>query len=307
MNLEFKVGLKRILITGGTGYIGSSLAEMLCKLGYEVHIIVRKESNLILLSDIKDTVKIHIFEGQTLELIDTIRKINPNLIIHLASLFIGSHTSAQLQEIIESNILFSTQVLEAASKSNTKYFINTGTHWQNYNDECYNPVNLYAATKEAFEIISKYYLQTSNMSMITLKLIDTYGPFDPRSKIINLLKKIHSTGEVLHMSSGEQELGLLYIDDVIKAYLVAIEKVQEMKPKEMESFLALPKEIHSLRSVVDIFQNVIGENLNIKWGKKPYRDREMMKVYTKEKNILEGHDTLTLFEGIKLMVNIEKQ
>lgn len=298
--------VKKILLTGATGYIGSNLSKELYLSGYEVHIIIRGKSKLNLINEFKHNINIHVFDGRTVDLCHIISNINPDIAIHLASLFVGQHKLSQIENLIDSNILFATQVLESCLNTHVKYFINTGSQWQNYNGEDYNPVNLYAATKEAFENIANYYIDVSNMRMITLKLIDTYGPFDPRPKIINLLKEAYISGEKLEMSAGEQELGLLYIDDVVKAYLIAIEKIQRIEKNNHETFLVLPKEIYTLKGVVNIFQSVIGKNLNIEWGKKAYKDREMMKVYTKGKNILEGQETVSLYDGIKSIMNIEK-
>lgn len=297
---------KKVLLTGATGYIGSFLAKKLYMLNYDVHILVRENSKLDSISEIEKNISLHVFNGDTIELNNILKNIEPDIVINLASLYLGNHTSSQLIDLINSNVLFPTQLIEASINAKVSYFINTGTHWQNYNDCNYNPVNLYAATKEAFESISKYYIEVSNMRMITLKLIDTYGPYDFRPKVINLLKKIAISGENLEMSGGEQELGLVYIDDVIKAYLIAIETIKKLKPKEYKQFLVLPKKIYKLKEVIEIFQSVIGKKLNIELGKLPYKDREMMKVYTNGENILKNASTMDLYEGINLMMNIEK-
>ncbi|HDK5742401.1 TPA: NAD-dependent epimerase/dehydratase family protein, partial [Clostridioides difficile] len=270
--------IRKVVLTGGSGYIGSNLARKLYTLGYDIYVIVRQDSRLDLICDIEKNINIYYFDGKILSLNNFMNEIKPDLVIHLASLFINEHTTLQIDELINSNILFSTQLIETSLRANVKYFINTGTHWQNYNGENYNPVNLYAATKEAFQNICKYYSEVTDMSIITIKLIDTYGPYDPRPKIMNLLKDIYFNKKTLNMSSGEQELGLLYIEDVIKAYLIAIEKIQKMNPKECRTFFALPKKIYSLREVVDIFQCAVGEKLDINWGKRPYRKREIMKI-----------------------------
>ncbi|KPI57231.1 hypothetical protein IM33_00935 [Clostridioides difficile] len=298
--------IRKVVLTGGSGYIGSNLARKLYTLGYDIYVIVRKDSRLDLICDIEKNINIYYFDGKTLSLNNFMNEIKPDLVIHLASLFINEHTTLQIDELINSNILFSTQLIETSLRANVKYFINTGTHWQNYNEENYNPVNLYAATKEAFQDICKYYSEATNMSIITIKLIDTYGPYDPRPKVMNLLKDIYFNNKTLDMSSGEQELGLLYIEDVIKAYLIAMEKIQKMNPKECKTFLALPKEIYSLKEVVGIFQCAVGEKLDINWGKKPYRKRETMKVHVNDENILENEDIIELYEGIKCMLEIER-
>ncbi|RDY24514.1 NAD(P)-dependent oxidoreductase [Romboutsia maritimum] len=290
--------MKRILISGATGYVGSNLARKLNSLGYEVHIIIRKASNLDKIKDIEENIKKHIFSGSTDDLCEIVLNINPDIVIHLASMFIGEHKIQQVKQLVDSNVLFSTQLMEASVNAGVKYFVNTGTQWQHYQDKEYSPVNLYAATKEAFESIAKYYVESFDMRMITLKLSDTYGPMDTRLKIINKLFEIAQSEEVLDMSKGEQEIGLLYIDDVINAFLIAIEKIQKMNPHECKEFLVLPDKIYSLKEVVNVFEDIINKKLKINWGKREYRKREMMKIYTKEENILKESEIISLYEGI---------
>ena len=75
-------------------------------------------------------------------------------IIHLASLYLASHRPDQVADLVNANILLGTSLLEAAKLAGVRWFLNTGTIWQNYQSpECsdeYHPVNLYAATKQAF-------------------------------------------------------------------------------------------------------------------------------------------------------------
>lgn len=296
---------RTVLITGATGYIGSHLVRALQKEGNQVHIIVRQASQLDLLIDIKDKIYIHRYNEDVQQLYKIFDQIKPEIIIHLATLFLAQHTSHDIIPLIQSNIILGTQLLEVGSKSNVKYFINVGTSWQNYLGQDYNPVNLYSATKEAFEDIAKYYVESTSFRMITLKLIDTYGPFDPRGKVVNLFKKIAESQEVLEMSEGEQQLGLVYIDDVIKSFMLAIQEIENMKKHERRTYVVAPNNFCSLKKVAEIFEETSKKKLNIVWGKRPYRKREMMKIELVHANILEQQQTISLEEGIRKMLEIE--
>ena len=297
--------MQKVLLTGATGYIGSNIARTLLDEGYEVHIIMRPYSKTDLLSDIKEKIRIHVFGGSTKELIDIFTEITPYLVIHLAALYVAEHTAADIESMLNSNLYFGTQVLEASANSGVKYFINTGTYWQNYNGEEYNPVNLYAAMKQAFESILKYYIEISEMRSVTLKLIDTYGLSDPRPKIMTLLKRASENGDKLEMSPGEQEVGLVYIDDVVRAFLLAIQAVQRLGPHMRDSYIIAPDKYYVLKDVVKIFEEVSGKKLNIVWGKRPYRKREILKINVDEPNILAGLRLISLDEGIRMILDKE--
>jgi nucleoside-diphosphate-sugar epimerase len=82
---------------------------------------------------------------------------NFNGVIHLAALVQSQkHSSQDIDRLLDTNIKFATKVLEISVSANVQWFINTGTFWQNFQNAEYSPVNLYAATKQAFEIIAKY-------------------------------------------------------------------------------------------------------------------------------------------------------
>ena len=309
------VQIKSALITGANGYIGSNLTKKLINDGVKVHIIIRPNSNMTLIKDIydnKDTdflsegkLNIHIYNGDTMELIEIIRKAQPEIIFHLASLFISDHKPDEIGPLIESNILFGTKLLEAAVNAEVKYFINTGTHWQHFNTGAYCPADLYAATKQAYEDIAQYYISAYNMRFVTLKLIDTYGPFDPRPKILSVLKKAAKTGGVIKMSKGKQQLGLLYIDDVVKAFISSAEYVYKMHSHTYKSFAALPKEIYDLKEVTEVFEKVWGTKLNIDFGAHPYKKREVMKLCCEDENILSEVNTTLLYDGLKKVFEAE--
>lgn len=298
--------IKRVLITGASGYIASNLTRRLAENGAEVHIIVRPHSKLDILKDIQKKINIHVFDGGISKMLRIVNTVKPECIFHLAALFIVEHKPEEIKDLLDSNLLFGTQLLEAASAAGVKYFINAGTHWQHYNTGEYCPSNLYAATKQAFQTIARYYISAFDMRFVTVKLIDTYGPFDPRSKVLSLLKKIAVNGESLDMSGGEQQLGFLYIDDVVTAFIKAAEYADKMPPHAEDSFIAAPKEIYGLREAVSIFESAYNIKLNIRFGKRLYKEREVMKICCADENILADVETVELYDGLKKIIGLEQ-
>jgi nucleoside-diphosphate-sugar epimerase len=287
----------KILVTGATGFIGQNLIKLLLDKDYEIHCIVRINSNI---SSIDKRAIIFKYDGNIDSLLEYCKDERFDGVIHLASLFLSSHTKDNISGLISSNIQFGTELLEASKETNIKWFINTGTFWQNYEDEEYNPVNLYAATKEAFKDIAKYYTETSGLVFTTIKLNDTFGPNDTRNKVFNLWKKIAKSGEALEMSEGEQIIDISYIEDVINAYEILInylnlDENNEFKNKE---FVITNNEKMSLKNLSKIFEEVTNSKLNIIWGARPYRDREVMIPYDNERIVPNWKQKYTLKEAI---------
>ena len=285
------------LLTGATGYIGSALAKRLVSAGVDVHVIVRAGSNARLLADVMDSITVHIYDGRMETMFAIVAASRPQVVFHLASLFITSHKSDDIENLIHSNILFSTQLVEAMVNNGVPMLINTGTSWQHYNDAAYDPVNLYAATKQAFETILTYYLNISSLRATTLVLFDTYGPNDPRTKLLTLLWRVAESGETLCMSPGEQLIDIVHIDDVTAAFLHAA----QLLPMQIEShrrYGVSSGRTVTLRELVSIFERVTGTTLQIKWGGREYRNREVMKSWSEYSHLPGWAPKIRLDEGI---------
>ena len=290
----------KVLITGATGFVGSRLVKYLVNhhKPYEISILVRKNSSLEQLEEVRNELDIFEYSGEIHDLIDFLTKANPEIVIHVASCFISEHKEDQVDQLIDSNIKFPTQLLEAMSKCSIKKFINTGTSWEYFESDEYNPVNLYASTKHAFEQISQYYSEVHGTRFIHLKLFDTFGQGDPRKKIVALLKRISETGETLDMSPGEQEINLVHIDDVCEAYGKAIDLIGKSSYKQ-QTYGISTDEIIPLKEFVELYSSVNEVNLDINWGGKPYRTREVLKLWRSYDRLPDWTPKVSLKEGLK--------
>lgn len=284
-----------ILITGATGFIGQHLLKSLsCE--HEIHLLVRPSTNW----EGNDNLGRFVFNDNIDELREYIVENRIEGIIHLASLFIAQHQSDQCKDLILSNVYLGTALLEAAKKTNVQWFLNTGTFWQNYHPDSteYNPVNLYAATKQAFIDIAKYYTETSDIKFVTLKICDTYGPKDPRRKLMALFKQYAQSGEQLKMSPGEQRINLLYIDDVVQGFITLMNLLHN-KAELLDEYALSAAATYSLKELAQIFEQVSKKKLNIVWGGLPYREREVMTPWQQGVIVPGWKPETDIFQGIE--------
>ena len=266
---------KSALITGATGYIGSQLCERLIEDGWKVSAVVRARP------DAKkpawmDQATVTEYDGTTQSVSNSVAAAKPDVVFHLASMFVAEHQPAQIADLVGSNVLFGTQLVDACARQGIKSFINTGTSWQHYRSESYDPVCLYAATKQAFEDVLDFYVDAFGMKAVTLKLFDTYGPGDPRPKLINLLLRTSSSGDSLGMSPGEQRLDLVHITDVVEAFLAAARLMDTTTAAGHERYSVSSGQSVSIQELAELFAEITGVPLRIQWGGRPYRAREVM-------------------------------
>jgi nucleoside-diphosphate-sugar epimerase len=196
-------------------------------------------------------------------------------VIHLASLFIASHQVTDLDRLIESNISLGLHLLEAMDQAGIRKLIATGTAWQHANGNTYQPANLYAATKQAFEDLTRYYSSTNRIRTCLIRLYDTAGPGDERPKLFWALNQARLQARPIEMSPGQQRLNLLHVDDVVAGLIHAVEMMDDSRVAEIIYAIRHSDEL-TLREIVAEYQNVTLGKPDVRWGARPYRSGEIM-------------------------------
>jgi nucleoside-diphosphate-sugar epimerase len=285
------------MVTGATGFIGSHLARSLADRGDEVHAITRPGSHHSVLGD--ERVTLHEHDGTTRHLVQIVADVQPGAAFHLASLFLAQHGPDDVEPLVRSNLLFGAQLLEALSSARVLYLVNAGTSWQHSRDGQYAPACLYAATKQAFEQLVDFYVLRDGLRATTLKLFDTYGPRDPRRKLIAALRDAARTGEALALSPGQQLIDLLHVDDVVRGFGMALERTAGL-PEPRHERWALRGERHSLREIVAIFSRVIPTPVS--FGSRPYRPGEIMVPWEADCDLPGWQPTIDLESGLRRLL-----
>jgi nucleoside-diphosphate-sugar epimerase len=295
---------RRALLTGASGFVGAALARRLLADGWEVHLLLREGSSTASLPPEGPQLRLHRHDGSTLQLIGIMRAAAPQAVFHLASLFLAVHKAEDVDRLINSNLLFSTQLVEAMAACGVRHLVNTGTSWEHYEDADYNPVCLYAATKQAFSALLRYYVEVHGLRVVTLKLFDTYGAGDTRPKVLNLLKRVALEGTSLGMSPGGQLVDLVYIDDVVEAFLMAYEQLADGRQQAaMEEYGVSCGNPLPLRDVAALYARVSGKPLDIEWGGRPYREREVMVPWHSYRGVPGWQPKVSLAQGLALFHN----
>lgn len=298
--------MTKVLLTGANGFIGKSILLKMQELDLVPITLIRKSTQTHFLDE--HSVPTIIDSGDPGELREVIKQEKIAGILHLASYYCKEHRDSDLATLVDSNISLGLRILQSTLGTEVRWFLNTGTFWQHYNNEEYSPVNLYAATKQAFEDLAQFYIETSDLKFITLNLNDTFGPNDTRAKIFNLLLNQINSPTPLKMSGGEQIMDICYIEDVCSAFTHLIKLLESNSPHlQAGDSLALHSfERKTLREIVRDFEEVVGVKLNIEWDALPYRKREVMLPWEAGKNIPEWSPQYSFRDGVAKILGQKK-
>jgi nucleoside-diphosphate-sugar epimerase len=261
-----------VLVTGATGFVGSHLIpKLLDDTRYTIKILARSYTNLF-----DKGMQILIDENMH-GLKKAFESFVPEIIVHLATYASSGDDVSLVRKTVESNVLFVSMVLEALKNKPVKLFVNTGTFAEfRFNDGRLNPAYFYSASKSAARHIIKYFQNIIGFKMIHVIPYTIYGGTSQNKKVIDyIIDSLDSTVPV-EMTSGEQVLDFIHIDDVVNFYVYCIRN-NELLEDGMDYHLGTGKGI-SIRQLAELIEMKSGRMANIKWGARQYRQTDVMKA-----------------------------
>jgi nucleoside-diphosphate-sugar epimerase len=204
---------KTILLTGGTGFLGSHLAKRLVYEGFDVIIIKRSTSKLSKLSPLESIInQVRFYDLDSIDIEKIFQENVIDIIIHCATNY--GRFAVPPTDIIQANLFLPLKILQIAENYPVKTFINTDTILD-------KRVSYYSLSKKHF--LDWLYLFSQKMVCISVALEHFYGPFDDRSKFVSkiILDLLHEV-DFIDLTLGEQKRDFIYIDDVVEAFMTLV-------------------------------------------------------------------------------------
>ena len=224
--------MKKLIVTGGLGFIGSNLIKHLLKLGYYVINLdkVTYASNFYNVKEFKNNnsykfIKVDISNKK--KLIQILKKYKPKCIFNLAAETHVDRSIDQSDNFIQTNIKGVHTLLEVLIKNKNIKLIHVSTDEVFGNikeglrsDEnfSYKPLNPYAATKAASDHLINSYVNTYNLKAIITNCCNNYGPRqNPEKFIPKIISCIFNKKKIPVYGKGINSREWIYVEDHCKA------------------------------------------------------------------------------------------
>lgn len=297
-------GSSRVMVTGASGFLGSYLARrLLAEEVTEVHAVIRAATDPERVRRLSDgdaagRLRLHETGIDLAGIRQAVARARPDTILHLASLNVSQHHPEQVEELVEANILMPALLLECLAEAGGGRFVNMGSAWQHFSGPDYDPVCLYAATKQSCESFLTYHWVANRIPSISLKLFHAYGLGDPRTRLLTLLCRAVITGETLPMSEGRQVVDYVHANDVVEAVLIADGLLAAEEVTGAAAFGIPSGHPLTVRDLVDLVGRVAGRPVPVAWGRLPYKPREIMQAVSCGPTLPGWRPRVPLSEGI---------
>lgn len=265
--------MKKVLVVGANGFLGSRLSDALAEKGYQVIAFVDRRFPYDTIKDKKNIL----FQDFVLEKIE---KLNDNPIIenvdtlyHFA--WTGVNAKARNEsEVQVQNIIFGLKVMEFADHNNIKRVIIPGSAAEvSCGDgvitgkETPAPSDMYSTAKVATRYICQTYARQHDIELIWTLITSIYGPGRNDNNLISYVIKMLLKGEKPSTTGLEQQWDYLYVDDLICALILLGEKGRGGKVYPVGS-----GEHKQMREYVEIIRNLIDPSLPLGVGDIPYKN-----------------------------------
>ena len=291
----------KAVVTGGTGYIGGKLCQHLGSVGWETIALVRKAPGGQDPSRRPSGARTEMTDFSIADLSRVIGGFRPDAVFHLATCYVTEHKPGDVDRMLEANVVLPARIAEVSAQARVKALVVAGSAWQKYHIDGYSPAVLHSATKQACWDLLRYWTESASFSAASLLIHDTYGEDDPRRKLFSILRGQVGAAAPLDMSPGEQKLDYVHVGDLVLGFELAARWLLEQPPGTLCEFNAGTGVSYSLREIVALFERAYGARLNINFGGRRYRPREVMYPWTGGAGIPGWSPGISLPEGIERM------
>lgn len=220
---------KKILVTGGAGFIGFHLCTKLTELGADVTIYDNLSSGMM--ENVKDVPKAKFIKGDILDLSHLLNLEKFDLIYHLAAQVVVPYSMENPTEDFETNAHGTINVLEKARKDHTQLiFASSAAVYGNPDsfptkeEYGFHPFSCYGLSKVVGEEYCQVYMQQYGLDITILRFANVYGSrcHGVISDFLDKLKKHPEKLEII--GTGQQSRDFVHVSDIAEALVLATDK-----------------------------------------------------------------------------------
>jgi UDP-glucose 4-epimerase len=219
---------KKVVVTGGAGFIGSHLVDALVGNGAKVVIIddlsassmdnVNKDAVFYKMNIMDDSI-----EG-------IFREESPEIVFHLAS---NTNVPRSIENPLRehSSLFGALRVIDTCRRIAVSRFIFTSSGFVYGNararpiaeSEPFKPISPYAISKNSVENYLKFYKNVYGLSYVVLRFATVYGPRQVKGAMADYIKQLHAGSQAEFYGDGSKTRDYVYIDDIVAVLLKSLD------------------------------------------------------------------------------------
>jgi len=282
---------QKILITGGGGYLGSKLAEILSQ--YEINLYLldisfnQKSNSLALINSKVELHNINLTDKD--ELLKLCHIIQPDYIFHFAAILNRNRDFAIYEKLYNINVGGTFNLLEALKECKYKgfFFASTSEVYGTNNktpfheEQFVEPTSPYSLTKYMAESLCKTYCSLYSKPFTIFRFFNFFGPDMPEETFIGQMLTHYRKRKTFHMTEGIQKRDFTYIDDLIDQILF----IAQLKTQPFDTYNICSNNSIKMIDLAILFKTLTNNEFVFETSLK-YRQNEIWEMYGSNQRIL---------------------
>lgn len=296
---------KRVLVTGGTGFIGQHVLSLGIAAEIEIH-------NLALDGQVPPAVIGHQVDLQdAVQVMNIVKEIQPEAVIHLAAAGV-SYGTCSLADMLKINVIGTENLLaaiDAVGSAQSIVMAGTGFEYALFNrpsleSDPVAPHSGYGMSKAAASLCAGVHARSRAISL--LRLFNVYGPQEPLPRLLPYIVSCARNDRKVELTLGEQIRDYLYIKDAVECFwriLALPATTTGLKVFNVGS--GVPIELRTYVGMIVAELQVHGFDPQVELGAKPYRPEDPMFFaadITRLRHTLGWSPRTSLEDGVHLTV-----
>lgn len=278
--------MRKILITGGSGFIGKHLVPKLKEVGFEVFPV---DSSWGDVSNPSTWVKFP----------------KVDVVIHLAGKSFVPASWSDPSTFIKCNVLGTIEALNYCKANNaslifmSSYLYGNPLHLPINEEDTVNALNPYALSKQLAEEACRFYCKSFSLDISIIRPFNVYGIGQPKDFLIPSLISQIKNSNIIKVKDLEPKRDYVYIDDLITAIISSVNTINGYKIFNIGS-----GESYSVAELIQTLQKIAGSNLSIESLNERRKDEIMNTVadISKAKSELNWQPKITLYQGLSTLI-----
>lgn len=273
---------KRILVTGGAGFIGSHLTKRLAGLGAQVHVVVKYKSIIdnIRLSPIWGDINIIEADLRNIDSLRQFRGKSFDLIFHLAAYNHVGDSFLHANEALMSNAVATANLLEFAPEYDRFIYTSTSEVYGYQDSVPFQedfipfPISPYSIGKYAGELYARMKRHQTKQAIVCIRPFNTFGPYQSDRAVIPelIIKSLRNIQ--IETTEGKQTREFNYVDNIIDGFIAA---ATVANPPEQIINIGSNREI-AICDLVRKIHELCGSKSELRIGALPNRPTEIWRM-----------------------------
>jgi len=307
-----KLEKRKILLTGGTGFLGHHVVKALLGRKADVTLLVQPHEKTWRLDSMDGKipmVRANLTNREETE--KAVQEVCPEVIIHFAGMMERRRDLSILDELYAQHVESTINLIVATDPEVTKLIINTGTS-EEYGEQVdpfletlpIDPVSPYSASKGAGTVVATYLSKAIGVPVVTMRPFICYGPAQLHDTLIPFLIKGVLQKRTVELTEGLQYRDFIFVDDLVSCYLSSIENAEMIEGPQVFNVGSGRKT--TVREVFETIARLMNGEDYLKIGARPMRAGEpesMIADIQKAQKLLGWRPKVSLGKGLKKTID----